>query len=222
MLFRSVTGVDPSGPNREGFAIFTLACEMQKHIRVPLDIRIGAWKGREPVDQCLEVFEIWKPDVFVVENNAIQDRIKDWMQDAGGGALQTKAFQTGRQKADPEAGVPGMDIEFSNDLWYIALGHVDHRRNPECGCAWCRWIKEMKYYPTHSTNDILMACWFAREEVRQGKSMDQLLSLCAGERVRGGTRGRGGRDSMPIEMRPKALAHNMRGDMLKAAINKWN
>jgi hypothetical protein len=133
--WRVITGVDPAGSGRDGFAIFTLAVA-SNHTRVPLDIRVGAWSGREAIDQCIDVQKTYNPSVFIVENNAVQDRFREWISDAGGGNILTQAFQTGRNKADPEAGVPGLDIEFGNSLWCIALGHVDHRTNPDCACAW--------------------------------------------------------------------------------------
>jgi hypothetical protein len=172
--WRVITGVDPAGSGRDGFAIFTLAVA-SNHTRVPLDIRVGAWSGREAIDQCIDVQKTYNPSVFIVENNAVQDRFREWISDAGGGNILTQAFQTGRNKADPEAGVPGLDIEFGNGLWCIALGHVDHRTNPDCACAWCRWIKEITYYPVYGTSDILMASWFARENARNGRSIEELI-----------------------------------------------
>jgi len=187
--WRIVSAVDPSGSGRPGFGIFTLAVERTSGIRVPLDIRRGAWKGREPIEQCLAVQREYNPDVFVVENNAVQDRVLSWIQDAGAGRINTKAFQTGRNKADPTAGVEGMDIEFSNGLWVVALGHVDHRQNQDCECPWCVWQREIKYYPTYGTSDLLMASWFAREEVRGGRSLDDLIKMVAS--AKGGEKRRG-------------------------------
>lgn len=195
--WRIISGLDPSGGGREGFAIFTLAVAGDTHVRVPLDMRVGAWSGREPIEQCLDVQRTWNPSVFVVENNAVQDRVREWIQDAGAGEILTQAFQTGRNKADPEAGVPGMDIEFSMGLWCIALGHVDHRDNPDCACAWCRWIKEITYYPMYKTSDLLMASWFAREIARAGKSIDELLDgIKISDNYKRGSSPYGGNDSV--------------------------
>jgi len=202
--WRVVSAVDPSGSGRPGFAIFTLACERTTGIRIPLDIRRGAWKGREPIEQCLAVQSEFNPDVFVIENNAVQERVVSWVQDAGEGKINTKPFQTGRNKADPTAGVEGMDIEFSNGLWVIALGHVDHRDNPDCECPWCVWQREVKFFPTYGTSDTLMAMWFAREEVRGGRSLDSLIKMVAGSGNRSGA-GKGG-PAVEEAFKPKTIS----------------
>lgn len=220
--WRFVTGVDPAGGKRAGFAIVTIAVERTKHIRVPVDVRVGAWKGRQPIDQCLEVQRMWKPEVFVVENNAVQERFRGWLDDAGAGdGILTKPFVTGNNKADVEAGIPGLGIEFENKLWVIPLAQADHRLSPECACAWCRLIREVTLWPMYESSDLLMAAWFAREFARGGRSMAELLSLCQSDGRRGAATGTGGNIAgqiIPREMRPMSARGSTSGKILAM---KW-
>jgi hypothetical protein len=219
--FRIISAVDPSGSKRSGFAIFTLAVGKRTGLRIPLDIRVGSWKGKEAVEQCLSVQSEYSPDVFIVENNAVQERFMEWLQDAGGADINTKAFQTGANKADPEAGVPGMDIEFSNGLWKVCTAHVQH--GEDCTCPWCRWMKEVKYYPIYGSTDILMASWFAREEARGGKSLTEIIAQLEGvsasyKKENSGGAGRREGPKMEKEFLPVIIGA---GDIPKMSGSNW-
>jgi len=174
--WRVISGVDISGEKRKGFCIFTGAVGRTSKKRIPLDIRIGSWSGRQAVDMCRSVQETLHPEKFVVENNACQIIFCDLLADAGIQNLHVEEFHTGNNKADPMVGLPSLDIEFSNNLWLIALKENDHRGIGDCECAWCRWIKEVSYYPMYGSTDILMASWFFREGDRGSASIADLIA----------------------------------------------
>ncbi len=220
--YRIISACDPGGSKRKGFALFTLAVGKKTHTRVPLDIRVGAWTGDEAIAQTRAVQADFKPDVFVVENNAVQDRVREWIQTAGGGSINTKAFQTGANKADPDHGVSSLDIEFANGLWKVCTGHIaDH--GEDCVCPWCRWMKEVKYYPIYGSTDILMASWFAREEARGGKSLAEIIAQLEGvsavyKSENSGGAGRRDGPKMAKEFMPTIIGA---GDIPKMSGSNW-
>lgn len=172
------TGIDPAGDKRSGFAMFTLAYSPSSHVKIPVDIRVGAWRGRAAIEQAKEVNRLFHPEYFSVENNATQVIFEEWLREAGGGDMRVRGVNTGGEKSDLNIGVPGLDIEFSNALWVVALHDHDHRGEAYQGhdCPWCRWIKETQFYPIFGSTDILMASWFAASACRGGGSLDEIIA----------------------------------------------
>ena len=182
--WRIVTGMDISGKQRAGNVLFTLAANVNTHDRVPLDIRVGGWTGSDMIRQLFEVYDLYQPDTFAVENNGVQGQIIDLISDEdivsalSGGQykdLNVVPFHTNINKADLDAGIPGMETEFHNGMWHVGLKQHDHRDKLDCKCVWCRYVNEVLLYPTFDTTDVLMSSWFAREQVRSGRTMRQLL-----------------------------------------------
>jgi hypothetical protein len=78
--------------------------------------------------------------------------------------LPLQGFTTGRQKADPAIGLPSLEVEFANGMWRIPLLHeigpADSDTDP-----WVRLVREFQGHPFHSSDDLVMATWFAREAI---------------------------------------------------------
>jgi hypothetical protein len=153
-----VIGMDPFG---QWVVIFTLALGPNGK-RYPVEIRRGKWGPKESVLQLVDAFITHRAQLVVVENNAAQEAIVQWALEMGK-QMPVWPFVTGKQKADPMIGLPGLEVEFSNDSWVVAMGG-DHE--PDCKCNFCAWKGEMQMHPVGSTADIIMASWFAREAAR--------------------------------------------------------
>lgn len=83
-------------------------------------------------------------------------------------SIPVKAHMTGRAKAHPEHGVPGIFLEMSNGAWLIPN---DEHGNVHPSVQ--RFIDGCLYYtPSKHTDDVLMAAYLARE---QAKSWGMLL-----------------------------------------------
>ncbi len=153
-----VAGMDPFG---KFVVIFTLALGPDGR-RYPVEIRRGKWNSTEAVMQLIDAFETHRHQLIVVENNASQDAIIQWAMEKGHN-IPIWPFTTGKQKADPLIGLPGLDVEFANDSWACAMGG-EHQ--PDCGCGFCVWKREMSEHPIGECADTVMASWFAREAAR--------------------------------------------------------
>lgn len=151
-------GVDPFGQH---VVIFVLALKKDPPRRVPVAIYRGSWGPAETVRHIVEAYRQHLPQVVKVENVAAQEAIVQWCQEKGD-VIPIEGFMTGKQKADPEIGLPSLEVEFENSSWEIA----DPSHELGCQCAWCVWIAEMRGHPLHPTQDCVMACWFAREAAR--------------------------------------------------------
>lgn len=173
-----ITGVDLSGSKRPGNVVFTAGIIEGNNQIIPVDIRMGAWTSPQTADVIKEVYRMWRPLVIYVENVALQNMIIEWMQLE---AVQHRAehmpiegFMTGLNKAHPENGLPGMEVEFRNHMWKIPgkefMGH-----EYSCVCPWCSWIKSMKGYPFSGETDTVMASWFMREGMRKYCGMGSLM-----------------------------------------------
>lgn len=165
--WRRYSGVDLSSSKRPGVVIFTLAIQPVTGLRVPLDIRRGQWSSTETARQILAVHRDFHPDAIMVEDNAYQESLLDWMRSMRDAPrLPLTNFTTGGNKWDPEVGLPSLEVEFSNHMWQV----YRPSHGLECECSWCVWYDETMAHPTAATTDCVMACWMAREcAVRRGR-----------------------------------------------------
>ncbi len=155
-------GVDLSSPTRPGNAIVTVALT-PVGIRIPVDVRYGSWKSPETAAQMSAVDQAHVVETFTVENNAYQQSMIDWPQaDKTRFPWWTKveSHTTGKNKADPQYGVGGMEVEFKNKAWAIPSGEWEGHAST-CACAWCEWKRQMEMYPRGAQTDFVMATWFA-------------------------------------------------------------
>lgn len=171
-------GVDLSSDQRPGNVIFVISVMPNGKIIDRLIWR-GAWSSPETTRRIQMAEEKFAPRVWAVENNGYQRSLQEWAMafgekgmDRGDGiyipltfASKIRAFTTGgRNKADPETGLRGMDIFFENLAWIIPGGDMPKARHPEgCACPGCIRIAEVSLYPHHPTTDTVMAQWFAWE-----------------------------------------------------------
>lgn len=157
------TGLDLAvspGEENDDTAFFTIEVRPDG-MRVILDIEIGQWDGPTIIKKLFRKQEDYN-SVVRVENNGAQDYIRQF-------ALQTDrslpimAHTTGRAKAHPEHGVPGIFLELSNGAWLIP-----NNKRGECSEAVQKFIDSCLYYsPSKHTDDVLMAAYFAREQAKK-------------------------------------------------------
>lgn len=157
------TGLDLAvspGEENDDTAFFTFEVRPDG-TRVILDVEIGQWDGPTILRKLFAKVEAYN-SVVRVENNGAQDYIRQF-------ALQTdrslpiKAHTTGRAKAHPEHGVPGIFLEFANGAWLIP-----NNRRGECPEAVQKFVDACLYYsPAKHTDDVLMAAYFAREQAKE-------------------------------------------------------
>jgi hypothetical protein len=154
--------------------IFTIAKGLDnqgKLKRYPLEIKRGRWGSKDTAKEVYATWEKYNPQIIMVENNAYQQAFLEWCQEYAGREkaqiLPLKAFTTGKNKFDPNVGLPSLAAEIDNQSWEILMGK---RHDLTCQCNLCTWIKEMKEYPIGMYDDTVMACWFAREASKEGIS----------------------------------------------------
>lgn len=154
-----ITGIDPFG---QAVVIFTIALSMERR-KFVLDIRRGKWEPKRTVDEILDVWQVHRPQVIVVENNASQEAIVQWLREKGGWDLPILPFTTGKQKADPMLGLPSIEVEFSNRSWVCPMQGIDPTDSDN---PYNVWKKELRNHPIGAAADTVMASWFAREGAR--------------------------------------------------------
>lgn len=155
-----IVGCDPFGQN---VVIFVIALTPTGYQRVPIDIRRGKWEPKQTVYLLKEIWEKHRPQLLVVENNAAQEAIIQWLQEIGGSNIVVIPFTTGKQKADPVLGLPSLEVEFSNGSWLVPMNGIDPTDNDN---PFNVWKRELGSYPAGTTWDCVMGMWFAREGAR--------------------------------------------------------
>ncbi len=156
-------GVDLSSPYREGNVIVALQLDPGNSMRYPVHIRCGNWTSPETADNLADVCSMFEWIEFImVENNAYQQSIIDWVKVGRSFPHwnRVEAMTTGRQKFDPNFGLPGLEIEFKNKSWAVPSGEWAGHETGH-GCGWCRWRREINTYPRGAKTDCVMATWFA-------------------------------------------------------------
>lgn len=164
-------GVDISSSTRPGCVIFTVGVRGDG-LRLPVDIRIGKWSSPQFVYEIKQCYNEYRHQAFMVENNAVQTQFVEWLQ-SDARYINVQGYLTGKQKYDPNIGLPSLDLEFERDAWLFPMDVVQGHIQTECragrdggACVWCRWILEMLNHPQYETSDVTMAMWFAREAIR--------------------------------------------------------
>lgn len=162
-----VVGVDLSSDKRPGNGIVTVAVDPETARRYPIDIRAGAWKSNEVVDQLRDINAAYQPHVFMCEDNGYQEALIDWAQSRkGSNDFWTKLMPTtttAQTKKSIEIGLPSLQVEFRNQAWVIPASEFENLSPDEN--VWARWDYEMRNHPLASTDDLVMATWFARQGI---------------------------------------------------------
>lgn len=162
-------GVDLSSEGRPGTVIFIVAV-LPSGFRMPVEIKMGRWTSPETARQIENLYLRHRWQTVTVENNGYQQALIDWAKESRPAMSfwpTIQAFHTGKQKADEQLGLPGLEVELKNEAWQIPAGEwAGHDEG--CTCAWCWWNREMVEHPAHATTDTVMAMWFAREAIRKG------------------------------------------------------
>lgn len=158
----TITGVDLAvgrGSQYDQTALFTFE-QMPSGKRRVIDIEYGQWDAPTIVQKLIHKAQVYK-SIVRVENNAAQDYLVQFAR-AANASIPIKAHATGRAKAHPEFGVEGIFIEIQNGAWIIPCDP-----SGRCHPAVQRWVDDCLYYQAGShVGDVLMACWFAREQAR--------------------------------------------------------
>ena len=162
-------GVDLSSPRRPGNAIVRVGLEPQTNYRVLLGVRFGKWTSPQTARALAEECEGANVQYIQVENNAYQDSLIDWIKSEKVNFpfwMKIEPFTTGTNKADPQFGLPGLEVEFHNKGWI--LPYEQWEGHPaSCACDWCHLDREMRLYPRGATFDGGMALWFARDALNK-------------------------------------------------------
>ena len=153
-------GIDPFGKQ---VVIFVLALNPLTRQRVPIEIRRGKWDPKRTITEIRDSYITHMPQIIVCENNASQEAIVQWAQELGWGDMPIIPFTTGAQKANPEMGLPSLDVEFANGTWVVPMQGVDKFDTEN---VYNIWKHELKNHPIGEAADTVMAMWFAREGAR--------------------------------------------------------
>lgn len=180
-------GVDLAGQKRPGNVIFVAALDPEKHLRYPLEILRGNWRSPEVARLLNELNQRYPTLRLIhVENNGYQQALIDWIQavDSGprGGMAywyKIEPFTTGANKADPQLGLPSLEIEFKKRMWVVPRDeYAGH--DPGCQCSWCVWDAEVRDYPHGQQTDTVMAMWFCREAMAKEGALNVGQAITAG------------------------------------------
>ena len=182
-------GFDPAGERRVGNALVTSALAPTGR-RIIANIRL--WRGsfRETTNHVVMIYQTYKHHLLAVENVALQGAIIELIYKTDPG-VPVLPFLTGKNKADPTLGVPGLEAEIRAGTWALCLddpydtGTPLAEHEPTCGCAYHTFLQDLINYPAPGrTYDALMAWWFCREAIRG--------TVAADEQQRGRDAGDGG------------------------------
>lgn len=166
---RVITGVDlavTKSAAADETVLFTILVEANGVRRV-LSIRSGRWGGPEIVNEIERCYRDFG-GIFVVESNAAQKYIVDFLRDRATN-VPVVPFQTGRNKTDPAFGIESLAVELAAGKWRIP-GRVATKTGPvrTTHKEVLDWIAELLFYdPREHTGDRVMASWFAREGARR-------------------------------------------------------
>jgi hypothetical protein len=138
---------------------------------IPLELGKAKLPFRQQVETVRRIAAQWGPQLHVVENNAYQDALVQQLQ-AEAAYLPIVGHTTGKNKMDPNVGVPSLDPAFRSRQWIIPTGGGHDGTDQSCHCGQCEWLRELRYFPATSS-DLVMAVWFAFANIRGHASMGE-------------------------------------------------
>jgi len=163
-----VGGIDFSGQKRPGTVLSIVAVHRKTGLKLPVEI-VTIKKTSDLTGHIVRTFREYGPDLYLAENNGVQDAIIDLLQTALGEEkfkkynIKIEGFLTGKAKMDINSGLPSMDKEFEQKEWMFCFNDKpdiadDMENNP-----WSRMYYEMFNHPFYETSDIAMSLYFCRE-----------------------------------------------------------
>lgn len=162
-----VIGIDPFG-QQVVICVLALNPSGGSYKRVVEDIRLGKWDPKRTITEIRKAYLDYMPQVMVCENNASQEAIVQWASEMGWEDMPLVPFCTGAQKADPELGLPSLDVEFANGAWTVPMRGVDRTDSEH---PFNIFFRELGAHPVGEAADTVMASWFAREGARLLRKM---------------------------------------------------
>ncbi len=163
------------------FVAFALGVTHDRRF-VPLEIVRAQTSAPKQMDTAIRFQEDWQPLKHRVENNAYQQALVDFLQEKNVHGMKVEGYCTGKQKADPDLGPPGMAPSFENKGWIIGVKGGHDGTNLRCPCAQCTWLRELKHYPA-GLKDTVMACWFTFDVLRGKGRLGKVQPSTGGERA---------------------------------------
>jgi len=160
-LARCYFGVDISAGRSEDYSvIFITRVNVKTFTRWPVDIIRLKQASPDVTRRLIRLYEQYHPEVIMIESNATQSMMQDWIAEVSN--LPLKPYYTGTQKHLISIGIPSLRVELDNNMW--AIPSWEHPL--ECNCSWCQWKREVLNYPYLKKDDTVMAWWFSREAIR--------------------------------------------------------
>jgi len=162
-----VGGIDFSGTQRPGTTLVILAVNRQTGKKIPVELR--AYSGSIGLTEgIIETWRQYGVELFKAENNATQSAIIDMLVSKLNQIeyqkynIKIEGFQTGRNKADPNVGLPAIQKEMENNEWMFCFDRKFTNDDNKEKNLWYRLHLEMLNHPFYSTSDFVMAAWLAR------------------------------------------------------------
>lgn len=182
-----VFGVDLSSKKRPGNCIFAGKVDPYSRRRYPLEVRFGAWKGSELLENIRDMDMTYHPTIIMVEDNGYQESLIDWCSDRKTDFPFWMKIEptttTGGRKNDPEKGLPALEVEFKHQAWVIPHLEYEGATREEKGPrgAWARWDYEFAFHPVASTSDGVMATYFFRQGIETHLNLDWVTGGSLGD-----------------------------------------
>jgi len=157
-----VVGVDLAISKLIGSAntvLFPVAID-PKGVRYPLldEMIRGKLSSTKTAFAIIEMYKRLHPLLFMVENNAYQASILEWIKVVSGPLVPARGYLTGGQKMDEFQGIPALATEMEMGAWKFLFNYP---HDPDCNCIKCKCFTEFEEYPLGVYSDCVMAAWFA-------------------------------------------------------------
>jgi hypothetical protein len=167
-------GADLSSDQRPGTVVTVIARDPRTGKKALLAVKRGQWGwSAKTAHTIFEMFTTYKCRMGFVENNAAQATMLELIRSLHGVDVPLRGFTTGKQKADPLDGLPGLSIEFENDAWVFPLREYISEREYTASSEVPHvvLIRELLEYPHGANTDCVMSLWFANAASKHGQGL---------------------------------------------------
>jgi len=163
-----IGGIDFASLKRPGTILSVIAVHRKTGLKIP--VALNLLRGSQDIPfWMVKYFRQFGVDVFMAENNGVQDAIIDMLISMMGQdkfkkyGIRIEGFLTGKNKSDPLHGLPSIEKEMDNQEWMFCFDHKPDIGEDDINDPWMKMYFEFSNHPFYETTDIVMSLWFARE-----------------------------------------------------------
>lgn len=171
-------GMDLATVRRRGTGIVVVAVSPDGQMKIVLDIVLGQWTGPEKKQKIREYYDLYMPQVFMVENNSQQqDIVEFFIEDSVD--IPIESYTT---KGTKHGILESMAMEMRRGLWRFNLSdtgvdYLESGNSSSTDDSWVIFLSQVKNYIGEAQPPDMLMAWMFASEASKRAHMGSLIHI---------------------------------------------